>query len=106
MNSSQAIEAIKTLGSVAGLLSGLFLIYDRIAKGRPIASLTILMDGTRKSPCIRISNIAPHDVAITNIKVSPRTYFLTDDLEVRSLVRGAAGRNPYFMVKAGESREL
>lgn len=100
------IEEIKTVGSTVGLFSGIFLIYDRIARGRPIASLTILMDGTRKIPCIRISNITPHDVAITDTAVRPKTYFLVEELDVRRVVRGAAGRSPFFMLKAGESREL
>jgi hypothetical protein len=67
------IEEIKTVGSFVGLLTGVFLIYDRYAKGRPIASLTILMDGTRKIPCIRISNITPYDFAITDTRVRPKT---------------------------------
>ena len=33
-------ELLTWLGSMAGLLSGAFLLYDRFAKGRPIASLT------------------------------------------------------------------
>lgn len=100
------IEEIKTLGSIVGLLSGAFLILDRMARGRPIASLTILMDGARKVPSVRISNIAPYDIAITGIKVSPPTYFLTEEAEIRGSLRGAVGRSVHFMLKSGESREL
>jgi hypothetical protein len=99
-------DAITKIGSIVGLLSGIFLVYDRLARGRPIASLTILMDGTRKIPCVRIDNITPYDVAITNTEVRPKTYFLVEDLDVRRVVRGAAGKSPYFMLKAGDSKEL
>jgi hypothetical protein len=99
-------EELKTIGSIVGLLTGLFVLYDRYAKGRPIASLTIVMNGSRNLACIRVSNITPYDFAITDTEVSPKTYFLTEDLEINRLVRGAAGRSPYFMLKSGASKEL
>jgi hypothetical protein len=37
---------------------------------------------------------------------SPVVYFLTEDLETRSLIEGAAGSRPYFMLKPGEEKEF
>jgi hypothetical protein len=34
------IEIIKVIGSYIGLLAGLFVFYDRFAKGRPVVSIT------------------------------------------------------------------
>ena len=100
------LEIVKTVGSIVGLLTGAFILYDRYAKGRPMASLTIEMDGTRKKPCIRVSNATQYDFAVIDTGVSPGTYFLTENLEVGRLLRGAAGRRPYFMLKPGESKLL
>jgi hypothetical protein len=100
------IEELKAIGSFVGLLTGAFYFYDRLAKGRPIASLTIAKDGTRKLACIRISNPSAYDIAVTDATVRSNTYFLTENLETRSLVEGAAGYRPYFMLRPGEAKEL
>jgi hypothetical protein len=100
------IEFFKTLGSFLGLISFPFLIYDRIMKWRPIASLTIKMEGSHKVACIRISNITPHDFAIIGASVTPKVYFLTEDFEIKTLIKGAAGKPLNLMLKAGETVEL
>jgi hypothetical protein len=33
-------ELLKTIGSFVGLLTGAVTVYDRLAKGRPIATIT------------------------------------------------------------------
>jgi hypothetical protein len=100
------LEFLKSIGAISGLLSGLFLLYDRYAKGRPIASFTVRQQATRKVACIRVTNIGDHDVAIIDATVTPAVYFLTEDLEVGTLLEGAAGQRPYFMLKPREEKEL
>jgi hypothetical protein len=100
------IEEVKLIGSVVGLLAGVFVVYDRWAKSRPIASLTVNNRGPRKIAAIRISNIGDYDIAVTDATVRPSVYFLTEDLEVRSLLEGSHGQRPYFMLKPREEKEL
>jgi hypothetical protein len=38
------------------------------------------------------SNVSDYDIAILDATVTPAVYFLTEDLETRSLIEGAAGR--------------
>jgi hypothetical protein len=101
------IEAIKLVGSIIGLLTGIAYFYDRMAKGRPIASLSIAKHGSQKIACIRISNVSNYDVAIIDATVAPPSvYFLTEDLETKNLLEGAAGQRPYFMLKPREEKTL
>lgn len=102
----QMLEFLKTLGSFLGLLTSVVFFYDRIAKGRPIASLTIVEGTKPKKVCIRINNPSSYDIAILDGTVSPPVYFLVPDLEVRTVLEGASGERPYFMLKPGESKEL
>jgi hypothetical protein len=99
-------ETIKSIGSLVGLLTGVIYFYDRLAKGRPLASLTIIEDGNRKFACVRITNISEYDVAILKAIVRPEIYFLVENLETRSLVEGASGQKPYFMLKPGQEKAL
>ena len=99
-------ELFKTLGAWVGLLSGLFLLYDRYAKGRPVASLTVKYGETRNIACIRITNIGDYDIAVINATVRPEVYYLTEDLEVRTLLEGTTGQRPSFMLKPRQEKEL
>jgi hypothetical protein len=103
---AKVIEAIKLVGSIVGLLTGIAYFYDRMARGRPIASLTIVKQGITKYACIRINNVSDYDIAIVDATVTPAVYFLAEDLEERTLVEGAVGRRPYFMLKPREGKEL
>lgn len=100
------LEILKTVGSIMGLLSFPFFLYDRYAKWRPVASLTVRVECSRKVPCIRISNPTPYDIMVLGAAVKPRVYYLTMNTEARSVIAGSTGVTPSFVLKAGESKEL
>lgn len=100
------LEIIKTIGSIMGLLSFPFFLYDRYAKWRPVASLTVKVEGARKVPCIRISNPTPYDIMVLGSAVKPKVYYLTENTETRDIIAGSMGRTPSFVLKTGESKEL
>ena len=62
--------------------------------------------GIRKLACIRVTNIGDYDIAVIDASVSPKIYFLTEDMEVRTLIEGASGHCPSFMLKPREEKEL
>src|SRR5262245_46874763 len=100
------IETVKTIGSLVGLATGIFILYDRLARGRPVASLTISRENERPSPRIRISNPSSYDVAILNVTCHPRVYLLTDQEGPEGNLRASFGHIPDFMLKPGESKEV
>jgi hypothetical protein len=91
-----------SIGVLFGWLSGLFLLYDRYAKGRPTASFAV----KGKYGCIRITNIGDYDIAVVDACVKPKVYFLTEDIEVGTLLKGAEGQQPTFMLRPREEKEL
>jgi hypothetical protein len=100
------LEVLKTIGSFLGLLTTIVYFYDRMAKGRPIGSLTLRVKDGRKLMCIRLSNPSEYDVAITGTTVNPSIYFLTETMETRELIEGQTGDGPKFMLKPREDKEL
>src|SRR5262249_23518982 len=95
-------EWFTSIGALVGWLSGLFLLYDRFAKGRPTASFAV----KGKYGCIRITNIGDYDIAVVDACVKPKVYFLTEDMEVGTLLGGAEGQRPTFMLRPREEKEL
>jgi hypothetical protein len=100
------IEALKSLGSIVGLLTGTFVLYEKLAYGRPVASHGVNKADGRKLTVLRVMNPGKHDVAILDIVVTPKIYAHAEDREVSSTVRAAAGAPQFFMLKPGESKEL
>jgi hypothetical protein len=99
-------EFLKSLGSFLGLLTAITYFYDRMAKGRPIGSLTLRVKDGRKLVCIRLSNPSDYDVAIIGTAVKPSIYFLTETMETRELIEGQTGDGPKFMLKPRQEKEL
>jgi hypothetical protein len=100
---------LSELGGIVGLIGGLFVLFDRYYKGRPVASLTVNTQSSqgRQLVCIRIKNPTAYDIAILGANNRQGVYYLTMDEDVRSLLEGTAGTLKYaFMLKPDESKEL
>lgn len=61
------IETIKIVGSISGLLTGGFLLYDRLIRSRPIAYLGV----SDFKADLRFKNITHESVIIDEIKITP-----------------------------------
>jgi len=61
------LEAIKLVGAIAGLLTARFVIWDRWARGRPLAWVTGKKLGVNPYEYVRIKNPGPADVFILGV---------------------------------------
>ena len=91
------LEFVKSVGAFVGLITGAFYFYDRFAKGRPIASLTISIENNRPSPRIRISNASAYDIAVLDITTHPSIYLLAEEA-------GATGQVPLLALCCGRNK--
>jgi hypothetical protein len=99
-------ELIKTIGSFVGLLAGAFTLYDRIAKGRPIANITYNGGGYETRIKITLTNAGETTAVILKSTVVPNIYFLTFDEETRSLIEGQLKPLRPFFLNPKDSIEL
>jgi hypothetical protein len=65
------LETIKTVGSFAGLVSAVLLVWDRWVRGRPRVEPTIKLAGVNPFKFIRIKNPSSGDVFVQDVRVSP-----------------------------------
>jgi hypothetical protein len=79
-------ELLKTIGSFVGLLTGAFTVYDRVAKGRPVATLTFSKVGDGISPKVAIFNASDTTIVILGWSIIPDVYFLIKDDSLRSSI--------------------
>jgi hypothetical protein len=102
------LEAIKLVGAIAGLLTTAFLIWDRWARGRPLAWVTAKKLGVNPYKYIRIKNPGPADVFILAVRVYPSMVYSIAKDHSKEAVVGAASFNVDVNVVLwqGEVRDL
>jgi hypothetical protein len=61
------VEIIKFVGSVAGLFTAGFLIYDRLIRSRPIAYLGV----SEYKVDLRLKNVTPETIIVEEITITP-----------------------------------
>jgi hypothetical protein len=84
------LEAIKLVGGIAGLLTTAFVIWDRWARGRPLAWVTIKKLGVNPYKYIRIKNPGPADVFILRVRAYPsRPYGIARDHSTKAILEAA-----------------
>jgi hypothetical protein len=98
---------IGVVGGVVGLLGGVMSFRDRFYKGRPVASLTSDNSSGRTLARVRIKNTTEYDVVVKGATERRGIYFLAEDFETGSLLRGQTkGMFSPFVLRPGDSKEL
>jgi hypothetical protein len=64
------LEILRDIGSLVGLITGVFYAFDRLVRGRPVASFTVSEENGRPSPRISITNVSPYDITIEDVTIS------------------------------------
>jgi hypothetical protein len=101
------LETIKTVGAFAGLLTTAFVIWDRWARGRPLAWVTIKKFGVNPYTYIRIKNPGPADVFILAVRAYPSgTYFIARDQSSQAIVDASLKIDTNVLLWQGETRDL
>ena len=103
---SAMFELLKEIGAFVGLLTGVFVFYDRYARGRPVASLSFEKETQRTRVILRVSNAGPYDAAILGVSCSPDIYRLAADTETKSILRAVMGEPLFFTLRPNESYSL
>jgi hypothetical protein len=88
------LEVIKILGSIVGLLTGGFIVYDRFLRFRPVIWLRPM---TFRRIELHVRNLADEDLLVEEIGVRPPSVTVAVGSEVGDTVRAAAGQ-PFSII--------
>jgi hypothetical protein len=100
------LELVRDIGSVVGLITGFFYAFDRLVRGRPVASLTISEEKGGLSPRISITNISSYDIAIEDVTIRSNAYRVAMKQGAEGNLEASFEVPVYFMLKPNERREL
>jgi hypothetical protein len=88
------VEAIKLFGGIAGLATAAFTIWDRLARGRPLAYVTLKGSPGNPYQYVRVKNVDRMDILITAIRPSPSRFRISKGHSLRAIVGAAMGERP------------
>jgi len=94
------VELIKLIGGILGIVTAVFIVWDRVLRGRPIFAL----QAEPRVPgdnylFLRIKNVLDEDIVIENWRVTPSELVgLSTDVSVRAIVQARLGPIPLAIV--------
>jgi hypothetical protein len=91
------------LGSMAGLLTFGFTLFDRFLSGRPTISLAPSEYGKRN---VRCSNRSTAEILIRSIKTLPRHAQVAKDDSARGIIRAATKRSFQSVCAPGAEKDF
>jgi hypothetical protein len=102
------LEHIKLFGGIAGLISAVFLVWDRWARGRPLAGVTAKQVGRDAFTHIRINNPGPADVFIVGVRAEPPIYRIAREQSDEAIEEALNDDNAdiNLLLRQGEVRDL
>src|SRR4051812_16860039 len=91
-------DSFTKFGAIVGLLTGIFTVWDRLLRNRPIAYFHVR--GPKGSPFryVRVKNIDQSDIQIIDIKCWPDIFRVAKDHSVDGIVRATFGQPPLQFV--------
>jgi hypothetical protein len=100
-------ELIKTAGSLSGLASGVFLIWDRFMRDRPHASFHVERFLGRGEPQLhlRVKNGPQTAIWIRSFTATPPSFGIAESDSVEGTVEAVAG-TPFAIILAPEEARL
>ena len=97
------------VGACLAIFNTLFLIFDRLFRYRPVASITAVRGmggGSHATPVLRIKNTAPFDIVVERFSVDPPYYAVSANSEIRAMVDIMIGADVPILLSPNEERQL
>jgi hypothetical protein len=98
------LQAFTVVGAFVGLLTGIFTLWDRLSRGRPLAWLDFALRDTHSpdffelSPKLNIANLNEFSVFIISVDIRPNVYFLPADFEIKTLIKSQLEHPGYICI--------
>jgi hypothetical protein len=102
MTGSSLLAAFTTFGALVGLLTGIFTLWDRYARGRPIAYLASGTDDV----LLRISNPSDYSIFILSAELTPNVYFLSRGQDIRTIIEDQLSGITYWPIEPKGTAEF
>src|SRR5262249_389053 len=104
---TQMLEAFKLAGAIVAFVTALFTVWDRWARGRPLAWVTAEKFGANPLECIRLRNPGYGDVFVLRVRPYPRVYDVAKDRSVRAAITDTALKSDVrVLLKQSEKWDL
>lgn len=100
------IQEILNVGSIVGLLTGIYTLWDRLLRHRPSAWIWVAGTSSNFLTYVHVKNVAPMDIIILDISARPKRMEIAAGHSVKQIA-GAITQAPAFTVmNAGQEKDF
>jgi hypothetical protein len=102
------LEGVKLIGSLLGIATASFIVYDRFIRSRLIVALHVKKPELRSENevYLRIRNTVPEDIVVDAITIQPPFLTLAYDDDVQSMTNALIGSFNRIVVGPHDERLL
>jgi hypothetical protein len=100
------IQTISFVGSLIGIATGIFVLFDRVLRNRPLAF--IVLKGNPHNPLhyVRVKNVGVIDVIVFDIKGSPRFFEISKDHSVKGIAGAILDKPSFAILAPGQEQDF
>jgi hypothetical protein len=95
INGSNLLAVFTIIGALVGFLTGIFTLWDRYARGRPIACLAFGPNDV----LLRLSNPGDYSIFILSAKIIPKVFFLSSGPDIRTIIEDQLSGITYWPIE-------
>lgn len=99
-------EIFRLIGSAIGIAGGLFVLFDRLFRLRPIAFVVVKGNPHTAHRYIRVKNVGAVDIMITDITVRPSSFDVSTGHSVREIARAIVDQPAVFVLEPGQQQDF
>src|SRR5947209_12747215 len=98
-----SLETFQTLGALLGFVAGAITLYDRLLRYRPFVSIYAELERANAWPYLRVTNTAPYDIFVSDIRIEPPLIGLSQETTMRAMVDVITKAKITATIKLGQS---
>jgi hypothetical protein len=100
------LEAFKLVGAIVAFATGAFTVWDRWARGRPLAWVTAIKYGGGSYKYLRVANPGPGGLFIRRVDVHPPLYGIAKDHSVPAMAAIWVKGDVQVLLEPGKTHDL
>jgi hypothetical protein len=96
-------DLVTKIGAIVGLLTGIYTLWDRLFRARPIAYVHVRGPTGTPLRYLRIANTDRADMQVIDVKCWPHIFVAAKDHSIRGIATAALGHAPLALIAPNET---
>ena len=101
-----AIQTISFVGSLIGIATGIFVLFDRVLRNRPLAFIVLKGNSNNPLHYVRVKNVGAIDAIVFDIEARPRSFEISKDHSVGGIAGAILNKPSFAILEPGQELDF